>query len=173
MRVKGSGPLKQFPLRRNVGRFLKENPHNPGIDRLGHLRKVFGGFRFCFRTFWTPSAPHKASSMILQGGRVSYLYPSYREPPPPSTRTPRLAGSLQCSRPVSPVCGDGGSGGEGSDRSHQSWVDFCHQPLGGIPLPSPSFPQFLALKKTSETKSFSGTGMGGGRLKRGKELGHH
>ena len=56
-RVKGSGPLKQFPLRRDVGRFLREKSHNPGIDRLGHLRQVLGAFVSAFRLSGHP--PHR------------------------------------------------------------------------------------------------------------------
>ena len=56
LRVKGSGPLKQFPLWRDVGRFLKGKPHNPSIDGLGGVNQVWGAFAFAFGlSGWTPT----------------------------------------------------------------------------------------------------------------------
>lgn len=136
-RVMGSGPLKQFPLRRDVGRFLKEKTHNPGIDRVGHLRQVFGGFRFCFPTFWTPSAPHKAASMKRGGGRVSYLYPGHPLPVP--------RGRLACCRPVTPGSRNGGGGPGPSRPSRLTSV------TGPWEVPPPTS-LLISLRKERETK---------------------
>ena len=70
-----------------MGRFLKENPYNPGIDRLGHLRQVVGGFRFLPLDFFDTLRITQSVLYDRSGGRVSYLYPGHREPPTPSTRT--------------------------------------------------------------------------------------
>lgn len=133
-RVMGSGPLKQFPLRRDVGRFLKEKTHNPGIDRVGHLRQVFGGFRFCFPTFWTPSAPHKAASMKRGGGRVSYLYPGHPLPVP--------RGRLACCRPVTPGSRNGGGGPCPSRPSRLTSV------TGPWEVPPPPLPPNFSSERT-------------------------